>query len=121
MTAHPVASPIIEKTALQADDAAIASSGIKNLVGPTREGVTRAVVQEVETVHIPDEDRGTLCVSSQVGCSLACSFCHTGTQQFVRNLAAPEIVAQIMAARDALGEWPSPKSDRMISNIVMMG
>jgi 23S rRNA (adenine2503-C2)-methyltransferase len=77
--------------------------------------------QEVETVHIPDEDRGTLCVSSQVGCSLSCSFCHTGTQQFVRNLAAPEVVAQVMAARDALGEWPSPKSDRMISNIVMMG
>ncbi|MGE5539661.1 MAG: 23S rRNA (adenine(2503)-C(2))-methyltransferase RlmN [Gemmatimonas sp.] len=77
--------------------------------------------QEVETVHIPEEDRGTLCVSSQVGCSLACSFCHTGTQQFVRNLSAREIVAQVMAARDALGEWPSPKSDRMISNIVMMG
>jgi 23S rRNA (adenine2503-C2)-methyltransferase len=77
--------------------------------------------QEVETVHIPDEDRGTLCVSSQVGCSLACSFCHTGTQKLVRNLSAREIVAQVMAARDALGEWPSPKSDRMISNIVMMG
>ena len=77
--------------------------------------------QEVETVHIPDEDRGTLCVSSQVGCSLSCSFCHTGTQKLVRNLAANEIVAQVMAARDALGEWPSPKADRMISNIVMMG
>ena len=77
--------------------------------------------QEVETVHIPEEDRGTLCVSSQVGCSLACSFCHTGTQQFVRNLSSREIVAQVMAARDALGEWPSPKSDRMISNVVMMG
>ncbi|HTI85401.1 MAG TPA: 23S rRNA (adenine(2503)-C(2))-methyltransferase RlmN [Alphaproteobacteria bacterium] len=77
--------------------------------------------QEVETVHIPEEDRGTLCVSSQVGCSLACAFCHTGTQQFVRNLSSREIVAQVMAARDALGEWPSPKSDRMISNIVMMG
>jgi 23S rRNA (adenine2503-C2)-methyltransferase len=77
--------------------------------------------QEVETVHIPEEDRGTLCVSSQVGCSLACSFCHTGTQKLVRNLAASEIVAQVMAARDALGEWPSPKSDRMISNVVMMG
>src|SRR5690242_20955727 len=69
--------------------------------------------QEVETVHIPDEDRGTLCVSSQVGCSLACAFCHTGTQKLVRNLAPREIVAQVMAARDALGEWPSPKSDRM--------
>lgn len=77
--------------------------------------------QEVETVHIPEEDRGTLCVSSQVGCSLSCAFCHTGTQKFVRNLAANEIVAQVMAARDALGEWPSPKTDRMISNIVLMG
>jgi 23S rRNA (adenine2503-C2)-methyltransferase len=77
--------------------------------------------QEVETVHIPEEDRGALCVSSQVGCSLTCSFCHTGTQPLVRNLGAGEIVAQLMAARDAIGEWPSPKSDRMISNVVMMG
>ena len=77
--------------------------------------------QEVETVHIPEEDRGALCVSSQVGCSLTCAFCHTGTQPLVRNLGAGEIVAQLMAARDAIGEWPSPKSDRMISNIVMMG
>ena len=161
MTAHPVAFPIIEKTALRPDDAAVAASKTRNLVGLTRDELTLAVVdlgeapfrakqlwhwiyhrgarefadmttlakdfraklcehftltrpevvrdetssdgtrkwlfrfadgQEVETVHIPDEDRGTLCVSSQVGCSLACSFCHTGTQQFVRNLAAPEIV-----------------------------
>lgn len=77
--------------------------------------------QEVETVHIPEEDRGALCVSSQVGCSLTCAFCHTGTQPLVRNLKPGEIVAQLMAARDAIGEWPSPKSDRMISNIVMMG
>ena len=77
--------------------------------------------QEIETVHIPEEDRGALCVSSQVGCSLTCSFCHTGTQSLVRNLGPGEIVAQLMAARDAIGEWPSPKSDRMISNIVMMG
>lgn len=77
--------------------------------------------QEIETVHIPEEDRGALCVSSQVGCSLTCSFCHTGTQALVRNLGPGEIVAQLMAARDAIGEWPSPKSNRMISNIVMMG
>ena len=77
--------------------------------------------QEIETVHIPEEDRGALCVSSQVGCSLTCAFCHTGTQPLVRNLGPGEIVAQLMAARDAIGEWPSPKSDRMISNIVMMG
>ena len=59
--------------------------------------------QEVETVHIPEEERGTLCVSSQVGCTLSCTFCHTGTQRLVRNLTAEEIVAQIMIARDALG------------------
>ena len=77
--------------------------------------------QEVETVHIPESDRGTLCVSSQVGCTLTCTFCHTGTQRLVRNLSAAEIVAQVMVARDALGEWPSPKDDRMLTNIVLMG
>jgi len=77
--------------------------------------------QEVETVHIPEEDRGTLCVSSQVGCTLTCSFCHTGTQRLVRNLGAAEIVGQIMVARDALGEWPSPKDDRQLTNLVLMG
>src|ERR1700732_994150 len=77
--------------------------------------------QEVETVHIPEEDRGTLCVSSQVGCTLTCSFCHTGTQRLVRNLGAAEIVGQIMIARDGLGEWPSPKEDRQLTNIVLMG
>ncbi|TWA68889.1 23S rRNA m(2)A-2503 methyltransferase [Azospirillum brasilense] len=77
--------------------------------------------QEVESVHIPEEDRGTLCVSSQVGCTLTCRFCYTGTQRLVRNLDASEIVAQVMLARDALGEWPAPPDGRMISNIVMMG
>jgi 23S rRNA (adenine2503-C2)-methyltransferase len=77
--------------------------------------------QEVETVYIPEEERGTLCVSSQVGCTLSCTFCHTGTQRLVRNLTAAEIVAQIMIARDALGEWPSPRSDRQVTNIVLMG
>ena len=77
--------------------------------------------QEVETVHIPDEDRGTLCISSQVGCTLTCRFCHTGTQRLVRNLSALEIVGQMMVARDALGEWPSALEDRRITNIVMMG
>jgi 23S rRNA (adenine2503-C2)-methyltransferase len=77
--------------------------------------------QEVETVHIPEQDRGTLCVSSQVGCTLNCTFCHTGTQLLVRNLGAAEIVGQIMLARDALGEWPSPKDDRQLTNIVLMG
>jgi 23S rRNA (adenine2503-C2)-methyltransferase len=77
--------------------------------------------QEVETVHIPEEDRGTLCVSSQVGCTLTCSFCHTGTQRLVRNLGAAEIVGQVMIARDALGEWPSPQADRQLTNLVLMG
>lgn len=77
--------------------------------------------QEVETVHIPEADRGALCVSSQVGCTLTCAFCHTGTQKLVRNVTAAEIVGQILIARDALGEWPTPKSGRMLSNIVMMG
>src|SRR5229473_7195462 len=77
--------------------------------------------QEVETVHIPEAARGTLCVSAQVGCTLNCTFCHTGTQRLVRNLGATEIVGQIMMARDALGEWPSPKEDRLLTNIVLMG
>jgi len=77
--------------------------------------------QEVETVHIPETDRGTLCVSSQVGCTLSCRFCHTGTQRLVRNLTPAEIVGQLMMARDAFGEWPSPESARSITNIVLMG
>lgn len=77
--------------------------------------------QEVECVHIPEEDRGALCVSSQVGCTLTCRFCHTGTQRLVRNLEAREIVMQVMLARDMLKEWPSGMDDRLLSNIVMMG
>ena len=77
--------------------------------------------QEAEAVHIPEEDRGTLCVSSQVGCTLTCKFCHTGTQRLVRNLDAGEIVGQIMLARDTFGEWPPPEQDRKLTNIVMMG
>ncbi len=80
---------------------------------------------EVETVYIPEDGRGTLCISSQVGCTLTCSFCHTGTQKLVRNLTAAEIVGQVMLARDDLGEWPvqgAPKDEtRLISNVVLMG
>lgn len=76
---------------------------------------------EVETVHIPERTRGTLCVSSQVGCILTCTFCHTGTQTLVRNLTAGEIVGQFMVARDVFGEWPSPLGNRHVSHIVMMG
>jgi 23S rRNA (adenine2503-C2)-methyltransferase len=77
--------------------------------------------EEAEAVHIPEEDRGTLCVSSQIGCTLTCRFCHTGTQRLVRNLSAGEILGQVMLARDALGEWPSPPEGRLISNVVLMG
>jgi 23S rRNA (adenine2503-C2)-methyltransferase len=80
---------------------------------------------EVEVVYIPDGGRGTLCISSQVGCILTCSFCHTGTQMLVRNLTAAEIIGQVMVARDDLGEWPeigAPKDEvRLLSNIVLMG
>ncbi len=80
---------------------------------------------EVEIVYIPEEDRGTLCISSQVGCTLTCSFCHTGTQKLVRNLTTSEIIGQVMLARDDLGEWPvpgAPKDEtRLLSNIVLMG
>ncbi len=77
--------------------------------------------QEAECVHIPEEDRGTLCVSSQVGCTLSCKFCHTGTQRLVRNLTPAEIVGQVMACRDVFGEWPAPDAGRKLTNIVMMG
>jgi 23S rRNA (adenine2503-C2)-methyltransferase len=81
--------------------------------------------QQVETVYIPDRhaDRGAVCISTQVGCTLSCRFCHTGTQKLVRNLGAAEIVGQFMAARDSYGEWPSPKDDqpRLLSTIVVMG
>ncbi|GGB90933.1 dual-specificity RNA methyltransferase RlmN [Marivita lacus] len=82
---------------------------------------------EVEVVYIPETDRGTLCISSQVGCTLTCSFCHTGTQKLVRNLTAGEIIGQVMLARDDLGEWPEPgigtgeNGPRLLSNIVLMG
>ncbi len=86
---------------------------------------------EIECVYIPEEDRGTLCISSQVGCTLTCTFCHTGTQKLVRNLEAAEIVGQILLARDRIGDWPGatppgdgamlPMNDRKITNIVLMG
>ncbi|NJM36116.1 MAG: 23S rRNA (adenine(2503)-C(2))-methyltransferase RlmN [Rhodomicrobium sp.] len=86
---------------------------------------------EIETVYIPEADRGTLCISSQVGCTLTCTFCHTGTQRLVRNLTAGEIAGQIMLARDRIGDWPGapapadsqglPDSERKITNIVLMG
>lgn len=76
---------------------------------------------EFETVYIPEADRGTLCVSSQVGCTLNCRFCHTGTQKLVRNLTPEEIVGQLLVARDSLGDWPSTAPGRKVTNVVMMG
>ena len=92
----------------------------------TRKYLVRIVGgHEVEVVYIPETDRGTLCISSQVGCTLTCSFCHTGTQKLVRNLTASEIVGQVMLARDDLGEWPVQGGQRidtrLISNVVLMG
>jgi 23S rRNA (adenine2503-C2)-methyltransferase len=89
---------------------------------PSGDKLERA--HEVECVYIPETDRGTLCVSSQVGCTLNCSFCHTGTQRLVRNLTASEIVGQIMVARDRLNDWidrETPNGNRLVTNVVMMG
>ncbi|MFQ3596147.1 MAG: 23S rRNA (adenine(2503)-C(2))-methyltransferase RlmN [Sphingomonadaceae bacterium] len=87
----------------------------------TRKWLLRSGGEDYEAVFIPDADRGTLCVSSQVGCTLNCRFCHTGTMKLVRNLTAGEIVGQVLLARDALGEWPSAPEGRLLTNIVMMG
>ena len=76
---------------------------------------------EAETVYIPEKGRGTLCISSQIGCTLTCSFCHTGTQKLVRNLSTAEICGQVMLAMDELGEWPAGKPNRRLTNIVLMG
>jgi 23S rRNA (adenine2503-C2)-methyltransferase len=89
----------------------------------------RGARHEIETVYIPEEDRGTLCISSQVGCTLTCTFCHTGTQKLVRNLTAGEIAGQIMLARDRIKDWPDdisanpkpPSSGRYVTNVVLMG
>ncbi len=78
--------------------------------------------ERIETVYIPEEDRGAVCISTQVGCAVGCKFCHTGSQKITRNLTAGEIVAQFLVARDAYGEWPSPTNEtRYLSNIVVMG
>ena len=87
----------------------------------TRKWLLKSGGQEFETVYIPEADRGTLCVSSQVGCTLNCRFCHTGTQALVRNLTPGEIVGQVMVARDSLEDWPSTGENRRITNVVMMG
>ena len=120
--ARPLQEKLAERFVIGRPEAAIVQ---------TSEDATRKFLfrfrdgQEAETVYIPDreEDRGAVCISSQVGCTLSCRFCHTGTQALVRNLGAAEIVGQFMAARDAYGEWPSPKGEtpRLLSTIVLMG
>ncbi len=96
-------------------EAQVSTDGTRKWLLRTHDG------HDYEMVFIPDADRGTLCVSSQVGCTLNCTFCHTGTMKLVRNLTSAEIVGQVMLARDALGEWPSSQDGRMLTNIVMMG
>ncbi|MEO7503819.1 MAG: 23S rRNA (adenine(2503)-C(2))-methyltransferase RlmN [Sphingomicrobium sp.] len=96
-------------------EAQVSTDGTRKWLLRTHDG------HDFEMVFIPDADRGTLCVSSQVGCTLNCRFCHTGTMKLVRNLDPAEIVGQVMLARDALGEWPSSQDGRMLTNIVMMG
>jgi len=96
-------------------EAQVSNDGTRKWLLRTHDG------HDFEMVFIPDADRGTLCVSSQVGCTLNCRFCHTGTMKLVRNLESGEIVGQVMLARDALGEWPSSPEGRMLTNIVMMG
>src|SRR5580704_13162782 len=120
--ARPLQTKLTERFFIGRPEAArvqTSSDGTRKFLFRFRDG------QEAETVYIPDpdEDRGSVCISSQVGCTLSCTFCHTGTQALVRNLGAAEIVGQFMAARDAYGEWPSPKGEtpRLLSTIVLMG
>ena len=98
-------------------------SDMQTSVDQTRKWLVRfGDHQEAETVFIPEDDRGAVCISSQVGCTLTCTFCRTGTQKLVRNLTAAEIVGQFMLARDSYDEWPTPTDGgRLISNVVMMG
>ncbi|HEY0183634.1 MAG TPA: 23S rRNA (adenine(2503)-C(2))-methyltransferase RlmN [Rhodopila sp.] len=120
--AKPLQAKLAERFVIGRPEAAV----VQTSVDETRKWLFRfRDGQEAETVYIPDpvEDRGAVCISSQVGCTLSCRFCHTGTQTLVRNLGTPEIVGQFMAARDSYGEWPSPKGEtpRLLSTIVLMG
>jgi 23S rRNA (adenine2503-C2)-methyltransferase len=102
----------------------ISNDGTRKWLLRLPSGLTGERAHEVECVYIPETDRGTLCVSSQVGCTLNCSFCHTGTQRLVRNLTPGEIVGQVMVARDRLNDWvdrETPNGNRLVTNIVMMG
>ena len=119
----------LERPAIVAEQVSVDGTRKWLLRLPVRGHEKRA--PEIETVYIPEADRGTLCISSQVGCTLTCSFCHTGTQRLVRNLEASEIVGQILLARDRIGDWSGaaapqdggllPDTDRKITNVVLMG
>jgi 23S rRNA (adenine2503-C2)-methyltransferase len=114
--------PVREKfTAMFSLDRPVVTSRMQSTDGTIKWLLRFADGNEAETVYIPDKDRGTLCISSQVGCTLTCSFCHTGTQKLVRNLSAGEICGQVMLAMDELGDWPAGKPDRRLTNIVLMG
>jgi len=120
--AKPLQARLAEKFVIGRPDAA----AVQTSEDETRKWLFRfRDGQQAETVYIPDrqEDRGAVCISSQVGCTLSCTFCHTGTQTLVRNLGPAEIVGQFMAARDSYGEWPSPvgETPRLLSTIVLMG
>ena len=122
--AHTLARPAITTEQLSVD-------GTRKWLLRLASGARDAKAPEVECVYIPEAGRGTLCISSQIGCTLTCSFCHTGTQKLVRNLTPAEIVGQIMVARDRLGDWPGaarpgddgliPSGERAITNVVLMG
>ena len=117
-----LAKPVREQFATMFSlDRPVVTSRMQSTDGTIKWLLCFADGNEAETVYIPDRDRGTLCISSQVGCTLTCSFCHTGTQKLVRNLSAGEICGQVMLAMDELGDWPAGKPDRRLTNIVLMG
>ena len=117
-----LAKPVREQFATMFSlDRPVVTSRMQSTDGTIKWLLRFADGNEAETVYIPDRDRGTLCISSQVGCTLTCSFCHTGTQKLVRNLSAGEICGQVMLAMDELGDWPAGKPDRRLTNIVLMG
>ncbi len=104
----------------EVSDEQISNDGTRKWLVKLDAQSAREVSPQIECVYIPETSRGTLCISSQVGCTLSCTFCHTGTQKLVRNLTASEMAAQVMVARDRLGEWPGGE-ERQITNIVLMG
>ena len=117
-----LSKPVRELLGLQfsADRPAV-SQRLQSIDGTIKWLIRFADGNEAECVYIPDKTRGTLCISSQVGCTLTCSFCHTGTQKLVRNLTVGEICGQVLLAMDELNDWPSGKPERRLTNIVLMG